>query len=171
MDERRSGKVNIPLCLAAVLLCLVLFTTHMTSGLYARYTSTASGSDGARVAKFEITDDLSSFTTALSFETSPSEDKEKPCQKVSIEVSNGSEVAVAYTVTIANTTQNVPYKFAINGAAPPTLHSATGTAVLAPEANTTVTIDIYWDDTAGTAVTCMGMVDKITIDVEAAQID
>ena len=34
------------------LLCLVLITSHMTCGLFARYTTTANGSDSARVAKF-----------------------------------------------------------------------------------------------------------------------
>lgn len=33
-------------------LCLVLITTHMTGGLFARYTASANGSDSARVAKF-----------------------------------------------------------------------------------------------------------------------
>ncbi len=52
---RNNGKVNIALFTAAVLLCLTLLTTHLTSGLYARYTTEASSSDSARVAKFVVT--------------------------------------------------------------------------------------------------------------------
>lgn len=37
---------------AGVLFCLVLITTSMMGGLFARYTATESGSDSARVAKF-----------------------------------------------------------------------------------------------------------------------
>lgn len=49
---RKPGKVNIPMILAAILLFLTLLSIHLTSGLYARYVTTASGSDSARVAKF-----------------------------------------------------------------------------------------------------------------------
>jgi len=38
--------------LAGILLCLTLFSMHLTSGLYARYTTSASGGDSARVAAF-----------------------------------------------------------------------------------------------------------------------
>ena len=38
--------------LACLLLILVMITTYMTSGLYARYTAVADGSDSARVIKF-----------------------------------------------------------------------------------------------------------------------
>lgn len=41
-------------CLAGVLLCLTLFSFRLTAGLYARYTSTATASDSARVAKFVV---------------------------------------------------------------------------------------------------------------------
>ena len=38
--------------IAGILLCLVLITTAMMGGLFARYTATGTGSDQARVAKF-----------------------------------------------------------------------------------------------------------------------
>ena len=44
--------MNIPMCLAAILLCLTLISIHLTSGLYAKYISSASGNDSARVIKF-----------------------------------------------------------------------------------------------------------------------
>ena len=49
---KRRSKVNIPICAAAVLLCLTMFSAHLTGGIYARYSTTASGSDSARVIKF-----------------------------------------------------------------------------------------------------------------------
>lgn len=50
--RRSTAKVNVPICAAAVLLCLTLISVHLTSGVYARYTVTASGSDSARVIQF-----------------------------------------------------------------------------------------------------------------------
>ena len=52
MVTHNKTKMNIPLCLAAILLCLTLISIHLTSGLYAKYISSASGNDSARVIKF-----------------------------------------------------------------------------------------------------------------------
>lgn len=45
-------KVNIPMALACVMLCLTLFTTSIVGGLLARYTTTGTGADRARVIRF-----------------------------------------------------------------------------------------------------------------------
>jgi hypothetical protein len=47
-------------------LCMTLFSSHMTGGLYARYTSSASGSDSARVIRFNqlTVTEQGSFTSA-----------------------------------------------------------------------------------------------------------
>ena len=48
---RRSEKINMWIFrIAAVLLCLTVLSVWGTSGLYARYSTSTSGSDGARVA-------------------------------------------------------------------------------------------------------------------------
>lgn len=54
MRERsvKQRRTNIPMALAGILFCLVIITTYFTSGLYARYTTTDTATDGARVAKF-----------------------------------------------------------------------------------------------------------------------
>lgn len=39
---------------AAVLFCLVMVTTYLTAGLYARYTAQSRSGDSARVAKFDV---------------------------------------------------------------------------------------------------------------------
>ena len=54
MDKRKK-KVMLGermMLLAGICLCLVLISTHFTSGLYARYSTGASASDSARVIKF-----------------------------------------------------------------------------------------------------------------------
>lgn len=48
----RTAKVNIPMYIAALLFCLTLISIHLTSGLYAKYTGSASGNDSARVITF-----------------------------------------------------------------------------------------------------------------------
>ena len=50
--NKKTAIRNIPMTLACVLFCLTLISTHFTSGLYARYTTSDSGSDRARVVKF-----------------------------------------------------------------------------------------------------------------------
>lgn len=50
--QKKTAKVNIPICIASVLLCLTLISVHLTSGLYAKYISSSAGSDSARVATF-----------------------------------------------------------------------------------------------------------------------
>jgi len=44
--------MNIPMVLAGVLLCLTLLSVHFSSGIYARYTTSADGNDSAKVASF-----------------------------------------------------------------------------------------------------------------------
>lgn len=48
----RKPKTNIAMCIAGVLFCLTMVSTYMVSGLFARYSSTGTGSDSARVIKF-----------------------------------------------------------------------------------------------------------------------
>ena len=44
--------MNIPMCIACILFCLTLFSIYLTSGLYARYTTSDTGYDTARVIGF-----------------------------------------------------------------------------------------------------------------------
>ena len=48
----KQGKVNIPMMLACVLLCLTLISTSMVGGLLARYTTGGTAADNARVVRF-----------------------------------------------------------------------------------------------------------------------
>ncbi|MBQ4533647.1 MAG: hypothetical protein IJA18_00435 [Ruminococcus sp.] len=59
MRTDSRSKLNIPLQLAAVLLCLTLISVYLVSGLYARYATTQRISKAAAVAEFSP---LASFT-------------------------------------------------------------------------------------------------------------
>ena len=83
-------KVNIPLCAALILLTLTLITTHMTCGLYARYTSRATASDSARVAKFDV-----DYTVTENTDTAREGD-------FTLRVINKSEVAVQYYFVVGH---------------------------------------------------------------------
>lgn len=89
---KNTRKVNIPMCLACVLLCLTLISMHLTGGLFARYTTTAQASDSARVAKFSI---LGEKTDDVSVVCGQGNDG-----SYTITVINASEVAVTYGITI-----------------------------------------------------------------------
>ena len=75
--------MNIPTFAALVLLLLTMITTHMTGGLYARYTTTGSSKNSARVAKFDV--DFTLTGSGKDFQ---------------LTVLNGSEVTIRYIVTV-----------------------------------------------------------------------
>ena len=77
-------KLNIPMLAALILLLLTMVTTHYTSGLYARYSSTAYGEDTARVAAFDVSFDLTNNEN----------------DTYTITVSNDSEVSVKYSIIV-----------------------------------------------------------------------
>lgn len=52
MERHREIKMNIPICLAGILLCLTLFSFYLCGGLYAKYITSATGNDSARVITF-----------------------------------------------------------------------------------------------------------------------
>ena len=53
--RRRPMQVgDVVVRVALLLLCLVMVSAYMTSGLLARYTTSAQASDTARVAKFDV---------------------------------------------------------------------------------------------------------------------
>lgn len=87
-----KAKVNIPMCAALVLLLLTMISIHLTSGLYARYTATSTGSDSARVAKFDVQGNIGG---TVELTTSMTE-----AGKCTLTVKNASEVAVKYAISV-----------------------------------------------------------------------
>lgn len=78
---------------AALLLCLVLLSSHMVGGIYAKYSTTVSGSDSAHVAKFQVEIQGSGTVSLVAGET---------YGVYQFDVVNHSEVAVHYTVILRN---------------------------------------------------------------------
>ena len=54
MHTKKSRKVNIPIRIAGIMLCLALFSVYMTSGMFARYATGGSTSDNGRIAKLNV---------------------------------------------------------------------------------------------------------------------
>ena len=90
-DNRRPSG-NIMMRLAAVLFCLVMFSTYLMGGLYARYVTRSSGSDSARVAKFDV---VGTGDGNVTVRGESAEDG-----RYTITVTNHSEVDVSYDVDL-----------------------------------------------------------------------
>ncbi len=50
--QHKRRIVNLPIIIAAILFCLTLISIHLSSSLYARYSSSANDSDTTRVIRF-----------------------------------------------------------------------------------------------------------------------
>jgi len=165
VKQKNRAPVNWMLRAASILLCLVLVSSYLVCGMFARYTTSASGSDSARVAKFEI-QETGVSTISLNDPISPGEKVTR-----TLTVQNKSEVAVEYEVTVVNQSGNLPLKFYVDGS------NATENPVkrtLKPMAVEDVlheySLVIEWPDTL-TSADLAGLVDHITVSVSATQID
>ncbi|MBR4289272.1 MAG: hypothetical protein IKT52_01375 [Oscillospiraceae bacterium] len=92
---------------AAALLMLVLVTSGMVSGRFARYVTTAAYEDGARVAKFNIVEAKGEFLTQMRANIAPGTSVE------TISVQNYSEVAVEFTIKVESLYDNIPLYFQV----------------------------------------------------------
>lgn len=166
--HQNKPKRNIPLRVAALLFYLTLCTTYLVSGLFARYTASSQSGDQARVAKFSIRGgDALSQTIQADVTPGPSTD-------VSLVIFNESEVAVEYTVEVAQVTNNLPLSLSLanqDGAPILTQNGTQFTARQLPGNHTDkYSLKIEWTNT-GNDLALMGMVDHITVTVTATQID
>ena len=162
MVTHHKTKMNIPMCLAAILLCLTLFSFYLCGGLYARYTTSDSGEDAARVARFDVSEDGAYFSKNLLIETAPGRVERE------IVVTNNSEVAVAYTFTIKKKKKNIPYSFSVDDSEP-MLNECSVTCYLKPNSTERISIVAEWAEEG--ALKYMGMVDLITLTISAQQVD
>ena len=89
----------------AVLLCLVLASSWLLCNIYARYSSEASGSDSARVAKFEVTE-TGTLRSQIQDEFYPGFTK-----TYAVSVTNKSEVTIEYVMNVKNKYKNLPLQF------------------------------------------------------------
>lgn len=89
----------------AVLLCMVLASFWLMCNIYAKYSAEASGSDGARVAKFNVTES-GNITQKIEVQVSPGE-----VATYQVDVTNDSEVAIEYVMNVKNEYKNLPLQF------------------------------------------------------------
>lgn len=99
MNEQKNNKKSsmsfggILIRIAAVLFCLVVVSTYLMSGLFARYTAGGKGTDSARVAGFDVR--LSGVTNGVTYQVSALNPGE-----ITITLDNQSEVAVSYKIRV-----------------------------------------------------------------------
>ena len=94
MIMKKTNRPNRVLGAAAILLCLCLISAHFTMGLYARYTTRASGKDAARAAKFNVEAEV----TEVVPENPPTGTNASLTRSYHAKLVNKSEVAVCASI-------------------------------------------------------------------------
>ena len=170
---RRTGKRNMALSAAGILLCLVLVTTFLVSGLLAKFVSGDGSKGAARTAKFAVSGSGFSETVNLDVSMKPGEHEDR-----SFTVTNNSEVSVRYTLTLRNTTKNLPLQLKVGGTVQADFDTDAGyvyTSTMPPNDGSVHSLDIslVWPDTPAenTDVVYSGQLDNIAVTVTAVQID
>lgn len=176
MEKKRNVKGNILMCTVAVLFCATMFSMHLVSGLYARYAISTSNGNSARIAAFNITEEGRIFKT-IDAKVTPG-----TTQSVDLIITNKSEVAVEYELTVTNVTGNLPLKFKLNRAdtspvTTPVMTDSHENGISINSANQVpgehtdkYILNIDWDK-SDNDLALIGMVDYITVSVTATQID
>ena len=103
--ERSRQKERWILYTLTVLLCMVLASFWLMCNIYARYSTKATGSDGARVAKFDVTDE-GAVTQQIKTAVYPGSK-----EIYQVNVTNNSEVAIEYEMNVKNQYNNLPLQF------------------------------------------------------------
>ncbi len=165
--HRYRKREKFILSTAALLLCLVLLSFSMIGGLHARYKTQATGSDGARVAKFTITEteakDQTLLTEAINISLAPGESK-----TYSVTVKSASEVAVEYSIKTECKYKNLPLKFQMTNADDKAITSDTIPAN--DSRDRTYNLRITWPDTERDPE-YMGKTDMVVVTLQAVQKD
>lgn len=163
MRKKNKKKINIPLCAAAVLLCLTMISISMTSGLYAKYTTSSTGSDSARVAGFHVS------TTVDSAQANPialtaADDSSSGTYTFTIE--NKSEVAIKNSVIVKDVPDQVKVELnntAITSTGSGDLTFEVGELAVGGTATCTLTFSALDGSTTQTT--------DVTVQVHAEQVD
>lgn len=149
-----KAKVNIPMVAALILLMLTMISTHLTSGLYARYSAGAMSSDSARVAIWNV--GATSEKPAVSIDCST----DNLDDVYQFTVTNNSEVTARYdvVVTFAKTLAN-GISFKLDGTkTPQTNDNKTFTFENVGQLN-------YGGDSAGHTLTFTAVFEDVSDDV------
>ena len=165
MREKQVRLGNIMLRAATVLLGMVLVSLYLVCGLYAKYTSSATGSDTARVAKFDILAEGKVGEEMIGADLAPGEEL-----NIQLKVQIKSEVAVEYTISVNNVTKNLPLTFKMGG----TVYEGGGEFTERLEANGAdlmiYNLTVSWPEEHNSSEYA-GLVDMIKVSVSASQID
>ena len=97
---KKTFKLNTMLKLAGILLCLVLVTIHLASNLYAKYTSSDSGSDSARVAAWDVEASGTNASNVKIDLATAATDNSTVSNTYKVTVTNKSEVASNYDIIV-----------------------------------------------------------------------
>ena len=99
----KQSNIKIPFVfnLGLVLMCLMLVTFSMVGGLYARYSTTATGEATAQIAKFDV--QVTGDTTGVDVEVA----QETEEGVYTITITNNSDVTVEYDLTMDDYGQSV----------------------------------------------------------------
>lgn len=101
--KQQNKKTPLVFRVGLALLCAIILSIHLMGGIYARYSTSDSASDRARVAIFSFEDDLSEQSQIVSLSLIPGESI-----PTMITIKNDGEVTLRYVVTIENLTHNLP---------------------------------------------------------------
>jgi len=148
-----------------LLLALTMVVLMLVSGTYAKYTSTASGTDSISVAKWSILLGQTEIATASAqtvtidlfntiydtnggaAETDVASNLIAPGTKgsFSLDITNNSEVNAEYTLTSSVTnTSNIPVEFSVDGGSTWTTTINTSSSATALNMGATQTINVQW---------------------------
>ena len=175
-SKREDKLIILVYRVVAGLVCAVLITTSIVSGLFAKYTSTGSANDYSRVAKFDVLGE-GVFTQPVQVSLAPSSEGQFVAD---INVSSDCEVAVMCSVTIDNQYQNiVPLAFELRQKNGSDYIDSDGTTSFNydPSSGSSVQYGLFLyvpeDDTntPDSNLQYRGMVDYLTVTVTATQID
>jgi hypothetical protein len=106
MNTKVNKKVPAVFYFGLVLLFLFSLSSYFACGLYARYTTSEVGEDTARVAKFDVSNEISTENASIDLNFY---DPSKLTDTVQFRVESSSEVAVEYTVIVTLPEANVDY--------------------------------------------------------------
>lgn len=169
--SKRETHENRLLQIVLILLALTLISFWLLSNMYARYVTQSEGSDSARVAQFQIENKNNlKETYVLNPMMSGSAD-----QKITVGITNDSEVAVKYTFTF-KTDGNLPLTITGSGPSETTLQKKDGENVWTIDKSPAT----QWDEVYTFNLSLendeesyqyAGGVEKIQLTVQAEQID
>ena len=176
--KHKNTRTPAVFTVGCALLCLTLFSANLTSGLYARYTTTATGSDSARVARFDVSNTVQSEDAQINLHFY---DASLLTDRVEFTVESSSEVAVSYSVTVTMPTGGnydswLDVKLGDSAPTSSTANSYTFSDVsrFSPNDNSTHAHNLSFtikDDSVGKPGALTNIDGGVTITVHAEQID